>query len=72
VPEFFFPQRSAARECRSDVPDSSGASTGLARTNKPLVLALLLIGLIMVTVVFVARWAGAVGVAALGPILRQT
>jgi hypothetical protein len=43
-----------------------------AGTTRWTVLALLLAGMTMFMVVMVARWAGAVGVAALAPILRQT
>ena len=72
VSAFFFRQRSANCESRSDVSKFSAAAAGPTGTNKRTVLTLLLTGMIMVTVVLVAHWAGAVGVAALGPILRQT
>ena len=72
MPAFFFPHRSGSGAARSDVLKSSATPNRPAGINKWTVLALLLTGMTMVMVVLVARWAGAVGVAALAPILRQT
>jgi hypothetical protein len=72
VPAFFFPRRSDSYVAPADVPKFSPASNRPAGTTTWTVLALLLAGMTMVMVVLVARWAGAVGVAALAPILRQT
>ena len=69
---FFFPRRSDSFGARARVPKFSPASNRPAATTTWTVLALLLAGMTMVMVVLVARWAGAIGVAALAPILRQT
>lgn len=72
MPVFFFPHRSDSGQARSDVLKFSAARSRPAVISRWTVLALLLTGMAMVMVVLVARWAGAVGVAALAPILRQT
>ncbi len=72
MPAFFFPHHSDPCAARSHVLKVSAASNRRAGSTKWTVLALLLTGMTMVMVVLVARWAGAVGVAALAPILRQT
>ncbi len=72
MPAFFFPRRSDSYGARPGVPAFSRASNSPPGTTTWTVLALLLAGMTMVMVVLVARWAGAVGVAALAPILRQT
>lgn len=69
---FFFPHRGAPYAARAHDPKFSPASNRPTGTTKWTVLALLLTAMTMVMVVLVARWAGAVGVAALAPILRQT
>ena len=72
MPAFFFPHRSDSGEAQSGVLKFSAAPNRPAVISKWTVLAILLTGMTMVMVVLVARWAGAVGVAALAPILRQT
>ena len=72
MPAFFVPRRSDSYGARAPVPKFSPTSNRPAGTTTWTVLALLLVVMTMVMVVLVARWAGAVGVAALAPILRQT
>lgn len=72
MPAFFFPHQSDSCGARPQVLKVSAASNRPAATTKWTVLAFLLTGMTMVMVVLVARWAGAVGVAAVAPILRQT